>query len=764
LGFLKYNQIKNRIAFKGKRMKNKYQNIFGIIVFIFTMSNSIAQTNVSNQSLVGHWTFNNVTDLTEATVGSALELNGNHKDVEGPNDVSGGIRIGKGSYYRASHNIAPNGGEKKVNNYTIVMDIKVHELGKHYVLFQTDSKNKNDGDLFIKKSGVMGSGSTRYTSYVFIPGDWYRVAISVSNGKRHDYYIDGVKAFAGKPGSVDGRFALEPEVLFFADEDGEDNELDIADIKIFSKDLSDDGIKELGGFKHNIPIAETEFYPYLQSPTSSSIYISWAFHGNNPIIEYGLTKNLGEQVTPETTSINGGDQIVNWSTVKLENLKSSTFYYYKVKTDSKESEIYRFKTQPENDNSTEHIRFAVYGDNRTDFEKFAEITDALQSKVTELYGNNIEENLNFVFNVGDIVTRGNVLSQYYVQYFNPIAPMSASIPFMISIGNHEDEAPHYYDFMKYEDFGGAEGEKYYSHRIGKVLFIALNSNPQLRNDTQIEWLDKTLADAENDDSIEWIFPFLHHPGHSELWIVGDTEYVQDRIIPILSKYSKVDLLTYGHSHNYERGTAPNSNMRLMLSGGAGGGLDRWEVTKNIRNYPEIQKSFDHYCYSIVDVDIANKRYEVVTYSLGNPSKELDNIEIDRFFRDKKNETPPETPSIISPERVKVTIPFVINASHYSGANEIMSSQIQVTNKKGNYYSPKIDVIRDFEDIYGVTGAPDYIPINLNDEIDLSQYTVKKKNLYRRVWVRVRYRDKNLQWSEWSEEQTFYIDNPEDSNP
>jgi hypothetical protein len=516
-------------------------------------------------------------------------------------------------------------------------------------------------------------------------------------------------------------------------------------------------MKELGGYEHEIEIIKTESdAPYLQSPTPTSIYACWTYKGDNPSAEYGLTSSLGNQVIPETILIDG----LNWYAAKLENLEPSTIYYYQVKTDSTESEIYKFRTQPVDYDSTEHIRFAIFGDNRTVPAKFTEVNDSLKSKAISLYGENIEEGLNLVYDVGDIVTNGRVLSQYLPEYFNPVSSISPSVPFMVSIGNHEGESPLYYQFMKYEDFGGAEGEKYYSNRIGRVLFIGLNSNPQLRNDIQIEWLDQVLASAQNDDTIEWIFAFLHHPGRSELWPDGNTSYVQDRVIPTLAKYSKVDMLTYGHSHNFERGTAPSGGFRLMLNGGAGSALDRWEMYNNQENYPEIQKTFDHYCYAIVDIDIANKYCEVITYSLGHPQNPLDNVIIDQFIRDKADETPPDTPTFILPEEdATVETPFVLDASDYVGTYEIMSSQFQITSSKGDYDSPVLDIKRDFEDIYGTPQPPDYIPIDLNAGIDLTEYVVSNIGVVGEVWARVRYRDKNLQWSSWSSELDLVVKDP-----
>lgn len=728
----------------------KLKIFFALLVFSGVMFSQDTSEKVLIDDLVGHWDFSDPNDLTKAKVGEPLELTGTHKAVAGP---FGAIEIGVGSYYTVTHGISPNGGGSQVNKYSVVMDIKIPLSQVWYALYQTNSSNTNDADWFINGDGHMGVGAVGYTTQVFSTDEWYRIAISVSNGDRYDYYIDGEKVLSGTPGSVDGRFALGSKVLFFADQNGEDNTIDVADIKIYSRDLSDSEVASLGGYPHE---TQAKIYPYLQSPTSSSVYVSWSSSGSgNYIVEYGLTEALGNSA--DATKEYFYDQSVKWYTAKLENLTPSTVYYYKVKTDSAESDIFRFRTQPEDTNSTEHIRFAVLGDSRTYPAKFREVNDSLVSTVKSLYGEDLEKVLNVVFNVGDIVTDGRELSQYKKEYFEPIGKVSAYVPHMVSIGNHERESSNYYHYMKYSDFAGSQGERYYSFRIGKVLFIALNTNTDLRNNTQIDWLKSILDAAQNDDSIEWIFAFAHHPGRCEMWPDGNTDYVQTRVIPTLSQYSKVDLYTFGHTHDYERGTALNSdNLRLMLDGGGGSSLEAWGYYPNQEDLPEIQKAFDHYCYSIVDIDIANKFCEVTTYSLGNKHKKLDNVIIDHFIRDKADETPPDKVIISEPaDNAHLDVPFTIQGSNYKGIYDIMSSQFQITTESGNYDYPVLDISRDFENIYGINSSND--PIDLNDGIDLTQYVITEGMLSpNQYWIRARYRDKNLQWSEWSDEKNFVV--------
>ncbi len=711
---------------------------------------------IAQDGLVGHWDFNDDQHPGKAVIGNDIIQQGEGVSfVNGPADDDGAVQVAIGTYFIVPHGIEANGGGDRVNEFSLVMDIQIPETNKWYCMYQTDAANQNDGEWFINKSGNMGIGVTGYTKYLFDRTDeWYRIAISVKNGVQYNYYSDGVKRLEGTPGGIDGQFSLGTVFLLFADENGEDNSINVADVKLFSRALSDSEIKDLGGYEHKPrPVI---INPYLQTPTPTSVYISWhASWSEESIVEYGTDETLG---SVETGTVHVfPDSTRWWHTVKLTNLDPATTYYYKAISDSSESDIYKFKTPPVDGENSGHIRFFVIGDNRTEPDKFTEVVDSMKSTAIRLYGENIEESINVILDVGDIVTHGYILSQYKPEYFEPLKSVSGNIPVMVSIGNHEMESEYFYEYMKYEDIGGAEGEKYYSFCIGRVFFIAINSNTSMHNDTQIAWLDSTLSRAQKDTTIDWIFAYDHHPGHSEIWPDGNTQYVQDRVIPTLNKYSKSDFLFYGHSHNYERGAVQDGNVRLMLSGGAGSNLDRWGMYSNQENYPEIQEAYDHYCYALIDIDIPNKKYTAKTYSLGHLDKFLPNVIIDSFYRDKAATSGPEKPGLLAPESgTSQTPPFELKADDITNDYDIMSSQFQITNNSGDYSNPLINSIRDFEDIYGDTGAPDYEAIDLNKNIDLSKFLVTGKGLEtgKTYWWRMRYRDKNLQWSEWSDERSF----------
>lgn len=727
--------------------------LFLIILFFFSFK------IFSQSTLVGHWTFNDSNNLTNALVGNTLQLTGNHVAVAGPEDTNGAVRIGIGSYYKLNHGLSASGGDSYVNEFSFVFDIKLPVISPWYCFYQTDLANQNDGECFVNPSGNIGVGDTYYTQDALIANEWYRIGISVKNGDHYDYYIDGFKSITGKPNLVDGRFSFDLNgVLLFADNNQEDHELDVADVKLFSTALTSEEMKELGGYHERppVPIAppDTVILPYLQSPTETSIYISWhASVSPESKVEYGTSESLGNSQMGE---VHIWEDSTTWHWVKLTNLEPETVYYYRAISDTMSSEIYKFKTPPRVGQNTGHIRFAIIGDTRTYPDQFTDVVSSIREKVTELYGDpNIENNLNLILSNGDIVTYGPTLSQYKTEWFEPLSGVTANVPLMVSIGDHEHDADNYYHYMKYEDFAGPQGERYYSFQYGRALFIAVHSI--FHTEEQLQWLDNLLQTAETDSTIDWVFAYTHRPGLSEIWPDGNEPYVQDHVIPIMSKYSKADILTYGHSHAYERGQVIDANLRLLENGGGGAELDRWREYPNQTDYPEIQKTYDYWSYTIVDIDVENKRYEAAMYAIGLDEIEFDNIKVDEFFRDKKNQTPPLRPEGVEPTNGSdIPMPIALKSSEYAGTYEILSSQFQVTFQQGDYANLVVDVKRDFENIYSDTGAPNFIPIDKNAGIDLTQCLVEDGDFEegKTYYWRVRYRDKNLQWSDWSEENSF----------
>jgi hypothetical protein len=200
-------------------------------------------------SPVGYWTFDDPLNLGKATIGLDLTGVGTHSAVSGISGTDGAVLDGVGSYFTCTHGIAPNGGGAYVNQWTVVMDINIPStsLGQWLTFLQTNTGNSNDGDCFVNPTENLGVGATGYSTSAFGGDTWYRVAVSVDNGNFYRYYVDGNLWKEGTVQTVDGRFSLDPDLLIFADNDGDDYDIKCSNLAIWGQGLSSDDVAALGG-------------------------------------------------------------------------------------------------------------------------------------------------------------------------------------------------------------------------------------------------------------------------------------------------------------------------------------------------------------------------------------------------------------------------------------------------------------------------------------------------------------------------------------
>ncbi len=228
-------------------------------LLVFAFGVSLLVTNILQAELQGLWEFVPASDpnlMLTATIGNDLELStgGTHTSVAGFDQTDGAVQIGVGSYFICDHDIAPNGGSTGyVNEYSLLLDIMypLSSAGKWICLFQTNSNNTNDGDCFIRSSGggvtgSVGVAATGYSTQATQAGRWYRVIVSVDNGSFYRIYVNGELWLEGVIQNINGRFALDPTILFFADEDGEDNDICVSTLAIWDEPLDETMVSTLG--------------------------------------------------------------------------------------------------------------------------------------------------------------------------------------------------------------------------------------------------------------------------------------------------------------------------------------------------------------------------------------------------------------------------------------------------------------------------------------------------------------------------------------
>ncbi|MEG1620158.1 MAG: metallophosphoesterase [Bacteroidales bacterium] len=713
--------------------------------------------------------FNDPANLLKATIGKDLKLVGSHTVTEGPTKDNSAVIIPKGSYYEVDlSNIDGFNSSNYLNVWTAVIDLKLPKerngLSGYIAVYQTDPANKSDGDCFIDADGKTGTYVTGYTPHNMADNEWYRVVIQMDcmSGK-FAYYIDGQEALAGdKNGYIteNSRFALQKKLLLFADDDGEDGDLAIAGITLYNAYLSANDIKSLGGFGHRIVQHKKYLLPFLYDPSSTTAKISW--HDLDlaaGVVEYGTTEQLGLSATSASRDMTSG---YYWHTARLGDLQPNTLYYYRIRGNEDVSDIYTFKTLPA-EKDLNRIRFLIMGDSHGNTDRTAVVLDSALNKLRSLYGGNIHNCLDMILHTGDLTDNGNNINDYTRLLFNPFEKLSPYIPMLIVPGNHEMESQYFYDYIASDDIsafplGNKDFKRYWKKQFRNVLILGLNSYTWAADrglgERQLAWVKETLNAAESDNKIDMVFILVHECPVSELWAEGMDGYVANDLYPVLRQYSKVQQISYGHTHGYERGASlpvsdnSKQDIALLCDGNIGCYLDRWHnAANNPTDRPEISIALDHWCFIVGEIDLTNRNYTFRTYSLGNDSFSLPSKEVDSWYGNV-TQSAPQAPTGLTCSVQDNKWNFTSNS--FEGIGSLYSTQFQIIKKSSLGETVILNSLRDVRNIHDVT--TNFTPIDKNEDVDILtlQSVIENLDPTCSYLCKVRFRDDNRKWSEWSQ--------------
>jgi hypothetical protein len=284
--------------------------------------------------------------------------------------------------------------------------------------------------------------------------------------------------------------------------------------------------------------------PYSQNPQKNSITILWQTDIITTIneVHWGRTPECGN-ISKEM--INVDLNLDNLHRVIINDLDPSTKYFYKVKSDDIESNIFTFHTSFEKD---DEITFIVYGDSRGVWDNWQNAS--IVAKEIE------NHNPNLVLHSGDLVKDGNYIDQW-LDFFS-VSDYIHNSTLIPILGNHE-----YYGSPFFNYFELPNNERWFSFDYGPVHFVGLDSNyvSPLRL-IQLIWLIKDLK--SNNQPFTCVY--FHYPVYSS-GSHGSTFYLRLLWKPIFD-YFNVDIVFNGHDHNYERGIVRDINYIVTGGGGA----------------------------------------------------------------------------------------------------------------------------------------------------------------------------------------------------
>ncbi|AGA80024.1 fibronectin type III domain-containing protein [Echinicola vietnamensis] len=506
---------------------------------------------------------------------------------------------------------------------------------------------------------------------------------------------------------------------------------------------------------------QIDIQPYLQDVTPHSAVVMWQTDfGDESTVEWGETVDLGNTSQGESLDVNFTEARVH--EVRVEGLKKFTTYYYRVRTGDAVSDVFQFKTPPF---ASDHRSFNMIAmsDMQIDGnapEKFREVVnDGILAYLDDQFEGNVPENLGLVLIPGDLVQNGATYHQWKDHFFDPAKDLFSQVPVYPVLGNHENQSVFYFKYFSLPKNGSPEyAENWWYKDYGNIRVLGLNSNVEDGiggSKYQLAWLDKVLAETAGIDEIDFVFAQMHHPHKSELWIPGESDFsgeVVHKLEAFTEKTGKPSVHFFGHTHGYSRGQSKDHKHLWVNVASAGGAIDNWGEFEG-RDYDEFTVTQDEYGFVMVEVDAnpSNPNFTVKRISRGNQYHARNN-ELTDSITVWKYEQKPQPPQGIYPKNEQVSPKgLVLKASDFSSDRKSAihaASNWQISTDK-DFSKPLMDSWKQHENWY--------FNENQQKDDDLRDEEVFKLLKPRTTYYwRVRYRDQNLNWSDWSSICSFEV--------
>lgn len=324
-------------------------------------------------------------------------------------------------------------------------------------------------------------------------------------------------------------------------------------------------------------------YAHLSSidSTATSMRLTWVSGDKNPQqVQYRNGKLIASKVTTFTqdnmcnASIQSPAKDFGWHdpgyihSAVMTGLKPSTKFSYRYGSNSASwSDRISFKTPPAG--GSNEVKFLTFGDmgkapRDASVEHYIQpgSLNVVNAMAAEISSGSIDS----IFHIGDISYATGFLVEWDF-FLHLISPIASQLSYMTAIGNHERDYAESGSVYVTPDSGGecgvpyetyfpmptpAKDKPWYSIEQGSVHFTVVSTEHDWSpSSEQYNWMNKDMA-AVDRSRTPWLIFMGHRPMYSTSVGLGsvDANFVQ-AIEPLLLA-NKVDLVLFGHVHNYER--------------------------------------------------------------------------------------------------------------------------------------------------------------------------------------------------------------------
>ena len=533
----------------------------------------------------------------------------------------------------------------------------------------------------------------------------------------------------------------------------------------------------LGAIDYDFQGTPAGLRPYLQTPRPDSIWVSWWTDADTQThVDFGTSAAALTQSVSGTVSAMGTNY--RYHSVRLTGLQPDTYYYYRARTETTTSEVFRFRTPKAIGTATGKFRLLVIGDNQIidpAQRRYERLVERAKKKVEDLYGVPIEEAIDLVLMPGDQVDVGT-LEHYRHLHFKFCGWISPHVPIMTTIGNHETyQDPglaNYKAIFRYDDLSclgvtSPDPEVYYAYQLANIAFVHASS--EHTTTAQTTWVQNLVNAANAAPGLDWMISLCHRPYQAEQYIGDISGWMRNTAMPVFAQTQKHVLNIGAHHHLYARGQTRQWPVYHIISGGSA--WDQFWGQSNESNYDDVQKTIAHWAWQLIEFDLDARTMDVRCFAEANvrfPTAtrwSYNSRLVDQFARKLGLTATPQKPALTNTFSAPVTLPIELTSSPYqTTSGEAMNSTWFQVAADAGFTNLKIDRIRDVENIYGDTGSPLYEPVDTHAGVDILKLAISSGLTNGSYHARVRHRDTNTLWSLWSDAVSFTIEGSVSADP
>jgi hypothetical protein len=505
------------------------------------------------------------------------------------------------------------------------------------------------------------------------------------------------------------------------------------------------------------PFTSFRVNPFLQLNETDSVWVVWEVETVDDVdgyVSWGCSDALPNRTKAQRRIGREGTWIFE---AQIRRLQPYTAYRYRVEVEGQYNAPQTFHTLAPSHWELEQS-FAVVSDMQpvgsgVVVDKWVEVTSDGVEGFLASEGRSVED-LGAVLIPGDLVSNGGSYNEWANGFFRGAETLGGRTALWPVPGNHDyyGSEPYFFHYFKLPENGSPEHpEHWYWKDFGNIRLFGLDSNPLYRSDTQLTWLRDQLSVACEDEHIDFVFAQLHHPHRSELWLAGEEDWSAEAV-GILEEFAsacdKPSIHLHGHTHAYGRGASRDHRHVWMNVATASGDIDYFGEYPSA-DYTEYNVAYDEYGFVMIDTEAGDDpNVRVRRVSRGDAITQLDNVVRDDFTVRRYNGLPetPELPAEVN--NINPDCPQLPRGAFVDPDDDAFgASRIQVASDCDDFASPLADVWWQAENIWDDVDTQ----AEMDPTLPLVTTPLSPNTTY---CYRVKVRDQNLGWSDWSDSKSF----------